>query len=123
MIAVSIYCYLIKYKSKEKHLLPHYITNDKLMNDKFKNMDRKDVLKETDIKNRTCYYFDDIIRIEDFNINNISLDEKWYEKILVYNISYKPLIDAKPLHIMLDKIDGFIRVYDWTRYLVLFSFI
>ena len=81
------------------------------MNDKFKNMDRKDVLKETDIKNRTCYYFDDIIRIEDFNIDNISIDEKSYVKILVYNISYKSLIDAKPLRIMLDKIDGFIRVY------------
>ena len=48
------------------------------MNDKFKNMDRKDVLKETDIKNRRCYYFDDIIRIEDFNIDNISIDEKSY---------------------------------------------
>ena len=123
MIAVSIYCYLIKYKSKQKHLLPHYITNVKLMNDKLNNIYSKDALKEIDIKNRTCYYFDDIIRIEDFNINNISLDEKSYEKILVYNISYKSLIDAKPLHIMLDKIDGFIRVYDWTRYLVLFSFI
>ena len=43
--------------------------------------------------------------------------------ILVYNISYKSLIDAKPLRIMLDKIDGFIRVYGWTRYLVLFSII
>ena len=93
------------------------------MNDKFKNMDRKDVLKETDIKNCTCYYFDDIIRIEDFNIDNISIDEKSYVKILVYNISYKSLIDAKPLRIMLDKIDGFIRVYGWTRYLVLFSII
>ena len=27
LIAVSIYCYLIKYKSKQKHLLPFYITN------------------------------------------------------------------------------------------------
>ena len=93
------------------------------MNDKFKNMDSKDVLKEIDIKNCTCYYFDDIIRIEDFNIDNISIDEKSYVKILVYNISYKSLIDAKPLRIMLDKIDGFIRVYGWTRYLVLFSII
>ena len=25
-------------------------------------MERKDELKEIDIKNRTCYYFDDIIR-------------------------------------------------------------
>ena len=31
--------------------------------------------------------------------------------ILVYNFSYKSLTDAKPLRIMLDKIDGFITVY------------
>ena len=31
------------------------------------------------------------------------------------------MIDAKPLHIRFHKIDGFIRVYDGTRYLVLFG--
>ena len=30
LIAVSIYCYLIKYKAKQKHLLPFYITNNDL---------------------------------------------------------------------------------------------
>ena len=30
LIAVSTYCYLIKYKAKEKHLLPFYVTNNKL---------------------------------------------------------------------------------------------
>ena len=29
LIAVSIYCYLIKYKAKEKHLLPFYVKNNK----------------------------------------------------------------------------------------------
>ena len=32
-----------------------------------------------------CYYFDDIIKIEDFFINNILIYEKSYENILVYN--------------------------------------
>ena len=40
---------------------------------------------------------------------------------LVYNISYKTWIDAKPLRIRFDRIDGFIRVYDGPRYLVLFG--
>ena len=31
------------------------------------------------------------------------------------------MIGAKPLHIRCDKIDGFIRFYDGTRYLVLFE--
>ena len=29
-IAVSIYCYLIKYKTKQKHLLPFHDTNNEL---------------------------------------------------------------------------------------------
>ena len=40
---------------------------------------------------------------------------------MVYDISYKTLMGAKPLRISFDKINGFIRVYDETRYLVLFG--
>ena len=55
--------------------------------------------KEIDIKNRACYYFNDIIKIEDFDLDNILIDKKSYKNILVYNISYKSLIDSKPLRI------------------------
>ena len=41
--------------------------------------------------------------------------------ILVYNISYKSLIDSKPLYIRLGKIDRFIRVHNKTRCSVLFG--
>ena len=41
--------------------------------------------------------------------------------ILVYNISYKSSIGAKPLHISFNKVDRFIRVFDGTRYLILFG--
>ena len=68
-------------------------------------MESNDKLKEVDIKNCTCYYFNDITKIE---------DEESYKNILVYNISYKNLI-AKPLRIIFDEIDGFIRVYAVTR--------
>ena len=78
-------------------------------------------LKEIDIKNRTCYYSDDIIKIEDFVLGNILIDEKSYENILVYDVLYKNLIGAKPLRIRFDKVNGFIRIYDETRYLVLFG--
>ena len=84
-------------------------------------MESNDKLKEIDIKIRRWYYFDDIIKIEDFDLDNILIDEKSYENILVYNISYKSLIDSKPLCIRFNKIDGFIRVYGGTRYLVLFG--
>ena len=49
-------------------------------------MGSDDELKEINIKNRTCYYFDDIIKIEDFDLDNISIGKKSYKNILVYNI-------------------------------------
>ena len=36
---------------------------------------------------------------------------------MIYDFLYKTLIGEKLLHIRFDKIDGFIRVYDGTRYL------
>ena len=77
-------------------------------------------LKKVCVKNRMCYYFDDITEIEDFDFD-ILLDEKSCENILVYDVSYNILIDRKPLCIRFNKVDGFIIVYDGTRYLVLFG--
>ena len=68
-------------------------------------MESNDKLKETDIKNRKCYYFDDITKIENFDFDSILLDEKSYKNILVYGISYKTLIGVKPLRIRFDKVD------------------
>ena len=64
-----------------------------------------------------CYYIHAIIKIEDFDFDNNLIDEKWYENILVYNISYESLIDSKPSCIRFDKIDRFIRVYYGTLHI------
>ena len=40
---------------------------------------------------------------------------------MICDISYKTLIGPKPLRIKFDKINGFIRTYEGTRYLTLFS--
>ena len=63
----------------------------------------------------------DITKIEGFDLNNILLSEKSYEKILMYDVLYKTLIGAKPLRIIVDKVNGFIRDFDRMKYLVLFS--
>ena len=78
-------------------------------------------LKKVRIKNYTCYCFDDIIKLEDFYLDNILIDEKSHENILIYDISYKTLINPKPLRSRFDKIDGFIRIYDGTRYITFFG--
>ena len=91
-------------------------------------MESKDKLKEIDIKSCTCYYLDDVIRFwdRDIDFSDISLDEKLYkennENILIFDISYKTSTGPKPLRIRFDKIDGFIKIHDKIRYLVLFDY-
>ena len=45
-------------------------------------MESKNELKEIDIKNRTCYYFDDIMAVKDIDSGNILLEQKLYKNIL-----------------------------------------
>ena len=77
-------------------------------------------VKETDIENRAWYYFDGITKTEDFDFD-ILIDAKSCKNILVYKILYKNLFDSKPLRIRFDDVDGFIKVCDGIRYLVLFG--
>ena len=71
-------------------------------------------MKKVRIKNRACYYFDDIIKLKDFNLDNILIDEKLSGNILIYGISYKILVRSKPLRLRFDKTDVIIRIYDGT---------
>ena len=59
-----------------------------------------------------CYYFDDIIKFEDFDFNNILIHEKSPKNVLIYNTLHKSLIVPQPLRIRFDKIDRSIRVYN-----------
>ena len=61
------------------------------------------------------------MKIEDFDFDEILIEQKSFENVLFYNISYKTLTYVKPLYIRFDKIDGLIRAYDGTRYLILFG--
>ena len=80
-------------------------------------MESNNKLKSVDIKNRT--YLDAITKTEDFDLDHILIDENLYEKIFVYSISCKRLIDCKSLRIRFDKKVGFIRIYVGTRDLLI----
>ena len=57
-------------------------------------MESKNELKQTDSKNLTSYYFDDIMRDKDIYSGDILLHEKsckTYKTILIYDISKKLL--------------------------------
>ena len=74
-----------------------------------------------------CYYFVDIIRFWDGGIEftDILLEQKSYEtseNILIYDISYKTSMGAKPFLIRFSKIDGFIKIHNKVRYLGLFDY-
>ena len=86
-------------------------------------MKRKNELKEIDIKNRPCYYFDDIITDRNIYSVDILLDEKIYENISVYDILYKTSIGPKPFRVRFNNMDGFIRVLDGEiKRLVIFDY-
>ena len=77
-------------------------------------MKSNDELNEIDIDNSMCCYFDDRIRVVHVFIKFISkYFDLWHFLQNVYG--------AKPLSITFDNIDGFIKICDGTRYLVLFG--
>ena len=43
-------------------------------------------VKNTDIKNRICYLFNDAFNLKYFDPNNIKIDKKSYKNILIYYI-------------------------------------
>ena len=72
-------------------------------------------VKDIYIKNRTYYFFDDMVNIKSLNPNKIKVDEKPYKNILIYNIaymtdkdfSYVKIDSVNPLYLIIDKINGY----------------
>ena len=62
--------------------------NEKQININNINMKMSNKVKDVNIKKRTYYFFNDIIDIENFDSNNIKIDEKSYKNILIYYIGY-----------------------------------
>ena len=62
----------------------------------------------------------------DFDFSDILLDgklyKKNYDKILIYDISYKTLTVPKPLRIRFEKIDEFVKTHNGIICLVLFDY-
>ena len=45
-------------------------------------------IKQINIKNRTYYFYNDIIDLENFDSSLLKIDEKSYKDIGIYNIWY-----------------------------------
>ena len=59
------------------------------------------VVKQIDIKNRTYYFYNDMINIKKFDSNLLKIDKKSYKDIGIYNIGY----------ITIKKIDDYENIY------------
>ena len=45
-------------------------------------------IKQINIKNRTYYFYNDIIDLKDFDARLLKIDKKSYKNIGIYNIGY-----------------------------------
>ena len=52
-------------------------------------------LEKVHMKNRTCCYFNDVIQLGFFDLDNILIYKKLHKNTLIDDISHKTLIDSK----------------------------
>ena len=50
-------------------------------------------IKEINIKNRTYYFIDDMIKIKYFSLDLLKIDKNLYKNIDIYYIGYIPMKD------------------------------
>ena len=84
-------------------------------------------VKDVDTKNRTNYFVSVIINIENFNANNVKIDEKPYNNILIYYtrcVTIKDLKSVKinsgsPLYLIYSKVNGYFEEINKSKHLTL----
>ena len=84
-------------------------------------------IKQINIKNRTYYFYNDIIDIETFDSNMLKLDKKSYKDLDIYNIGYVTIKEigsgydinsVNPLYLRIDNASGYIEEINQDKYLV-----
>ena len=84
-------------------------------------------VKQIDIKNRTYYFYNDIIYLESFKSNLLKIDKKTYKDIGIYNIGYitikniggcENIYTVNPLYLRITLANGYIEEINENKYLV-----
>ena len=84
-------------------------------------------VKQIDIKNRTYYFYDDIIDLESFKSNLLKIDKKSYKDIGIYNIGYikikkigdcENIYSVNPLYLSITHANGYIEEINENKYLL-----
>ena len=83
-------------------------------------------IKEINIKNRTYYFFDNIINIANFDPNLLKIDKKSYKNIDINHIGYITIKDSdyvkiksvNPLYLVISIVDRYFEGKNGNEYFV-----
>ena len=84
-------------------------------------------VKQIEIKNRTYYFYNDIINLKNFESNLLKIDKKYYKGIDIYYIGYitiKKIGDCEnihsvnPLYLLVNHASGYIEEKNGNKYLI-----
>ena len=84
-------------------------------------------VKQINIKNRTYYFYNDIIDIKNFESRLLKIDKKSYKNIGIYKIGYitikkiddcENIYSVNPLHLLIAHVNRYIEEKDVNKYLV-----
>ena len=84
-------------------------------------------ITQLNIKDKTYYFYNDLINIKNFNINNLKLDKKGVLGNDVYYIGYitkKPQLDVNrvnPLYLIINRMKSSFEKVDGDKYLIINS--
>ena len=81
------------------------------------------ITKQMNMKNRTYYFYNELIKLFDFDPNMLKLDKETFKGINIYYIRYVTkkeeykINSVNPLYLFIYKIDGFIEEKEGNKYL------
>ena len=84
-------------------------------------------IEQINIKNRTYYFYNDIIDIKNFDLSMLKLNKKPYKDIGIYNIGYitikkigdcKNIYSVNPLYLRINHASGYIEEIIENKYLI-----
>ena len=84
-------------------------------------------VKQINIKNRTYYFYNDMINLKNFDSNLLKIDKKHYKGINIYYIGYitikkiddcEKIYSVNPLYFLVNHASGYIKEKNGNKYLI-----
>ena len=84
-------------------------------------------VKQIDIKNRTYYFYNDMINLKNFDSNLLKIEKKYYKGINIYYIGcitikkiddHENIYSVNPLYLIINHASGYIEEKNGNKYLI-----